>query len=128
MRLRTILVVMMIAAACGDAEQDPGAIEPPVSTAICCSTQDGCYHGVESEGDCELLAGTLGAPGAVCDGATGTCLPPPARPGQCCHVPEVGVCLTGPSLNLPACVRAGGTEFPSGATCRPDTTCALVGP
>lgn len=128
MRKTMILIVMMLVPACGDTARDPDAIRPPATTALCCVTDDGCYHGVESEGDCELLAGTVGAPGSVCDGATATCRPPPVSPGQCCHVPEAGVCLAGPSLNLAACVRAGGFDFPSGATCLPDATCEVAGP
>ncbi len=98
-------------------------LEPPVSTAICCATGDGCYHGIETESDCELLFGTVGTAGTVCDGTTGTCELPPVGTGQCCFVPSVGVCLGGPSLNLAGCVQAGGLDYPFGATCLPDGTC-----
>lgn len=113
-----LIVVVVIASACGD-----GAVEPPVTTSICCATPDACYHGVETRSECERLSGVVGAPGTVCGGATGTCQPEPATTGPCCEAFEPPICLTGPELPLDPCVAVGGMAFPEGARCQPDGRC-----
>jgi hypothetical protein len=101
------------------------ALEPTVSAAVCCAGPDSCWHGLADDDACIQFGGTPGAPGTVCDGATGSCQSPPAGTGQCCFVAEYGVCNGGPALNLAGCVAAGGLDYPFGATCLPNGTCAV---
>lgn len=57
-----------------------------------------------------------GAPGDVCDGATGTCGPPPASVGNCCQPTGALLCSAGPGMTATQCSLAGGTSVP-GTTC-----------
>lgn len=119
--------LILVAAACGDSS---GVRDEVENETICCATQDGCYHGIRNTADCDLLFGTTGEPGTVCDAATATCQSPPSGLGRCCEVGESGssVCLAGPSLDLQQCVEAGGRGFPDGAFCRPDGVCSVIQP
>ncbi len=76
------------------------------------------------------MGGTLGAPGTVCDGATGACVAPPPSAGGCCQSPGgvAGLCAGGPGVDAQACVLSGGLDFPFNALCQTDGTCALVAP
>ena len=105
-------------------------LEPPTSTAVCCNAGNACWHrqGFPDEAACEQFGGTPGAPGTVCDGATGSCQQPPVGTGPCCSVASYGVCTGGPTINLAGCVAAGGEDFPFFATCLPSGDCALTPP
>jgi hypothetical protein len=48
----------------------------------CCSGGVICLY--ENEPNCLADGGTPGAAGTVCDSPTGSCIPPPARPGPTC--------------------------------------------
>jgi len=69
----------------------------PPALSRCCEILSGCFDGLEAfvTETCATL-GTLGEPGEVCDGATGTCKPT-GSPGQvCCTCPVGGFCFEGP--------------------------------
>ena len=103
------------------------SLEPPAPTAVCCEGGGSCWHGTQfaDAASCVQFGTTAGAPGTVCDGATGSCVAPPASPGQCCHLPSVGVCNGGPALDLAGCVAAGGLDYPFSATCLPSGACSF---
>jgi len=102
----------------------------PNSTPGCCS-----FGG---SGDCSYLdattctgaAGTPGAAGTVCDGATGGCILPPATPGKCCTASMDGFafypCLNGPgpggfTTDETSCNGGGGKFDPNEhSLCPPD--------
>lgn len=97
------------------------ALTPPPSR--CCDTGPRCFAGPSIDGaTCPYeLLGTLGAPGSVCDGASGDCVAPPGSGGTCCALPG-SVCTAGPSDAPADCVAAGGQSF-SSAVCQPTGAC-----
>jgi len=99
------------------------AVAEPSCPTFCCGFGGSCAWGDALEADgCAELAGTLGFPGAGCDGATGGCVPAPASPGQCCDLFGGTVCFAGPSVQGPPCGEAGGT-FSASAICNPAGGC-----
>lgn len=68
---------------------------------------------------CTDVGGTPGPPGSVCDGATVSCVPPPAAAGPCCVFPGSN-CNAGFSEGI--CQLNSGVPFPN-AVCTPADTC-----
>jgi hypothetical protein len=96
-------------------------LTPPASH--CCATATSCYAGpVIDSGGCLELLGTLGPPGSVCDGETGTCVTPPGSGGACCALPLLSVCTAGPSVDPGDCVAAGGSSVLD-AVCLENAVC-----
>jgi hypothetical protein len=87
----------------------------PAASSRCCEFSGGCFDGEESfvMPIC-LEIGTPGAPGLVCDRATGTCAAS-GSPGQlCCDCanPDDGFCMEGPIVPLgDVCALAGCTAM-----------------
>jgi hypothetical protein len=120
----------------------PGRGPCAVDTHCCAGTCDGgvCRGGVrccEFRGpgvcteffdavahQCSTFEGTLGAPGHVCDGATGSCQPARTGAGSCCEFTSGAGCFEGPAGEAfrGVCVFSEGTEFP-GAACLPTGRC-----
>ena len=98
------------------------AVAEPGCPLACCALGGVCAWGGPAE--CVLAAGTVGAPGTVCDGATGGCITPPAAPGPCCDdlTPPAGVCFGGPNV-LPVVCNEGGGNFSASAVCDPGLGC-----
>ena len=99
------------------------AVAEPGCPLACCALGGVCAWGSPDE-ECALAGGTLGAPGSVCDGATGGCSAPPAAPGPCCDdlTPPAGVCFGGPTVSPVACNEASGS-FSASAVCDPGLGC-----
>jgi hypothetical protein len=101
-----------------------GVLEPP-TVSYCCATGTSCLAGpVMDASGCAELLGTLGLPGSICDGATGTCVAPPGTGGPCCALPQYSVCMAGPGGDPATCVDAGGFDVPN-AVCLPTGACAF---
>jgi hypothetical protein len=108
----------------------PGPTATPGLANVCCNTDNSCWQGDAffAASECVLFGGTPGAPGTVCDGATGSCQSPPVGTGQCCFFPEFNICKGGPSIDPAGCVTAGGLDFQFVATCQPSGACSFGGP
>jgi hypothetical protein len=98
-------------------------LTPPPSH--CCDTGARCFAGPSLDAaSCTLeLFGTLGAPGSVCDGATGDCVAPPGTGGNCCALPGA-VCTAGPEDDPADCLAVGG-QSSTAAACEPTGTCTV---
>jgi hypothetical protein len=103
-----------------DAVVDP----PPPFTSPCCNLGNSCAHGIDDASCVSFFSGTPGPAGSVCNGATGTCGPPPAGAGRCCMRADGTFCTAGPNLNLAGCVPPEFLDAPF-ATCAPSGACAL---
>jgi hypothetical protein len=90
----------------------------------CCTTATGCFAAPSIDAaNCQFeLLGTPGAPGSVCDGATGTCVPAPGTGGPCCTLESLTVCASAPGGDPAVCESAGGTYLPT-AVCEPSGSC-----
>ena len=100
------------------------ALEPP-TVSYCCATGPSCFAGpVIDASTCLELLGTLGPPGTVCEGATGTCVTPPGTGGSCCALPQFSVCTAGPTVDPAGCVTGGGFDVPN-AVCLPSGACVF---
>jgi hypothetical protein len=101
------------------------ATAEPGCPAFCCSFGLSCAWGDSLDAAfCPELGGTLAPPGAVCDGATGACAPPPAGPGRCCEFGGGALCFGGPGVQEPPCDEIGGT-FEEAAICDPAAGCVV---
>jgi hypothetical protein len=100
------------------------ALAQPGCPLACCALGGVCAWGGPNE-ECAIAGGTLGAPGSVCDGATGGCIAPSAAPGPCCDDLSIpgSPCFGGPTVNPIVCNEAGGT-FSASAVCDPGLGCA----
>jgi len=89
----------------------------------CCDSGARCFGSPAIDAStCQFeLLGTLGAPGSVCDGATGDCVAPAGTGGSCCEFPGA-VCSAVPNDDPADCVAAGGQSFAT-AVCQPGGTC-----
>jgi len=98
------------------------ALTPPPSR--CCDTGERCWASpMIDASSCELeLSGTLGAPGSVCDGASGDCVPAPGTGGPCCALAG-DYCGASPVDGPEICSAAGGTYLATGV-CGPAGTCS----
>jgi len=102
-----------------------GAVLEPPTVSYCCNTGSGCFAGpVIDAPNCLELLGTLGPPGSICEGATGTCVAPPGTGGSCCALPQYSVCTAGPTVDPAGCVTAGGFDVPN-AVCLPSGACVF---
>ena len=92
----------------------------------CCNTASSCYAGpVIDASTCLELNGTLGPPGSVCEGATGTCVAPPGTGGACCTLPQgYSSCSAGSTGDPAGCVSIGGSAVPD-AVCPPSGICTV---
>jgi len=95
------------------------------TTLGCCILYSGQCSWTTSEYECILHqnGAGIGAPGSVCDGASGSCRPT-ATPGYCCAYPG-NICTSGPTGDPGDCVAAGGSVYVS-ATCTADGACNPV--
>ena len=101
------------------------ATSQPGCPSLCCSFGASCGWGDTIDASfCPELGGTLGPPGAVCDGATGACAPPPAGAGNCCEFGGGALCFGGPNVQQPPCDEIGGT-FATNAICDPTDGCVV---
>src|SRR5262249_20703108 len=76
---------------------------------MCCALGNTCVpFDVSSASTCLELGGAPGGVGTGCDGVTGGCVPPPASPGPCCDVPNIGGCIGGPGVPTSDCGAVGG--------------------
>jgi hypothetical protein len=99
-------------------------LTPPIPSR-CCATGSACYAGPSIDGGtCLELLGTLGAPGSICDGATGACVPPPGTGGSCCAFPQFSMCTAGPTVPPAGCVDVGGLDVPN-AVCLESGACVM---
>jgi hypothetical protein len=100
------------------------ALDPPISH--CCNSATSCFAGpVIDASTCLELNGTLGPPGTVCEGATGTCVAPPGTGGSCCTLPQgYSSCTAGSSVDPDDCASIGGSAVP-GAVCPPSGICTV---
>jgi hypothetical protein len=97
----------------------------PPTVSFCCATGTSCFAGpVIDASTCLELLGTLGPPGSVCEGASGSCVPPPGVGGSCCALPQFSVCTAGPTVDPAACVTGGGFDVPF-AVCLPSGACVF---
>jgi hypothetical protein len=94
----------------------------PSAPPVCCFDAFGACLYVATAGDCPH---TVGAPGTVCDGATGGCVAEPATPGLCCSN-AAGMttfppakCAGGPEFDPVSCAGVTGTSYPN-SLCPPD--------
>jgi hypothetical protein len=100
------------------------ATAQPACPLLCCGFVASCsWEDAVAAGFCSEVGGTLGAPGAVCDGATGGCVSPPASAGNCCEF-GASLCFGGPSVQQPPCDEIGGA-FVTGAICDPTQGCVV---
>jgi hypothetical protein len=88
---------------------------------FCCQGGGLCLYAVDFA-ECSAQGGTLGAPGTVCDGATGACVVPPAGIGGCCEQPNWGTGCVGGQIDGSACTLFAGTFSPN-AVCLPSGSC-----
>jgi hypothetical protein len=89
---------------------------------LCCQGGGLCLYATDFA-DCSTQGGTLGAPGTVCDGASGTCVAPPAGAGGCCEQPNWGTGCVGGQIDGAGCTLFGGTFTPN-SICLPSGSCA----
>ena len=89
----------------------------------CCDGGSRCFASPAIDGSsCQFeLLGTLGAPGSVCDGATGDCVAPPGTGGACCAFAGA-VCSAAPADDPADCLAAGG-QFSTAAVCQAGGSC-----
>jgi hypothetical protein len=105
-------------------EQLVAVLEPP-TVSYCCRTGSSCFAGpVIDASTCLELSGTLGPPGSVCEGSTGSCVAPPGTGGPCCALPQFSVCTAGPTVAPAECVMGGGFDVPN-AVCLPNGACVF---
>ena len=121
-------------AGCCTSDADCTSLE--VCVAGSCQPQIGCCHstlfpvcGVSTAAQCQAAGTVLGSgfptafvPGAVCNGATGTCGPVDTG-GECCQTavpldPNTNLCYEGLVLDPAGCANLGGTVYP-GESCTP---------
>jgi hypothetical protein len=88
---------------------------------FCCAGGGLCMYAVDFA-DCASQGGSLGAPGSVCNGASGTCAAPPAAVGNCCEQPNWGTGCVGGQIDGATCTFFAGT-FTPGAICQPSGSC-----
>jgi len=95
----------------------------PPPPSHCCDSGARCFGGPSIDAStCQFeLLGTLGAPGSVCDGASGDCVAPPSTGGLCCAFLGA-VCTAGPNDDPALCLAAGG-QFSTTAVCQPTGAC-----
>jgi hypothetical protein len=104
-------------------------VDPP--PPVCCSSGLGiCLFAVDETACTVELNGFVGAPGTVCDGQLGTCVPAGTESaGPCCtDIPfpatVASACLVGPSVEM-TCENGQGTL--SEGTCHPARRCVPLG-
>ena len=101
-------------------------LEPILEAKLfCCDIAglgDACTW-LEDAASCAVtFGGTLGAPGSVCDGATGSCIAPPATGGACCTFENLEFDCQGGIFASNVCQINGGT-FTANAVCVAGGTC-----
>lgn len=126
LRIRTLMLSGLLAAVLV-----PG-LAVPASASKCTARKLAAaaryFDGVaKCEVSCALAHGTVGAPGTVCNAASGECAAPPSGEGPCRQdfIPVVRTettCIASPAVT-PGNGGSGGGTFVDDAVCLPSRLC-----